>query len=327
MNFNKIEYSDYLEFLSKNKINNSISDIHHITPRCMGGNDNQENLISLTKEDHFIAHVYLMYLFPEVEGLRYAVTQMYQYGNFTNHIKHYTEARVRNWWVIDINELQKHLWTKTIRDTVDTMDTTLGIVCDRIKRFNLIVPHKEKRTQHLLTEEFIKVEWSTKTRTQIVKDYNWLSRDKLDRAIKKYNIYSPFVEHSEKIRYSELEEIQQLLRKYTLFFVARMYNFSGQGFTDFCRRNNITVYNKRKQTVVYRKDRTNIDVDKVQEYLLTHSIAQTAKYFDVDYNTIIHRVIKYNLKVSECDRSKNLHEKSEKNQKKLKHLKELLTKP
>lgn len=32
---------------------------HHINPRCMGGGDEDENLIHLTAEDHFMAHVLL----------------------------------------------------------------------------------------------------------------------------------------------------------------------------------------------------------------------------------------------------------------------------
>lgn len=32
---------------------------HHILPRCMGGGDEEENLIYLTAEDHFMAHVLL----------------------------------------------------------------------------------------------------------------------------------------------------------------------------------------------------------------------------------------------------------------------------
>ena len=32
------------------------SEKHHIIPRCMGGNDLKNNLVSLTIEEHFLAH-------------------------------------------------------------------------------------------------------------------------------------------------------------------------------------------------------------------------------------------------------------------------------
>lgn len=35
------------------------SETHHITPRCLGGTDSPENLIALTPEDHYAAHLLL----------------------------------------------------------------------------------------------------------------------------------------------------------------------------------------------------------------------------------------------------------------------------
>lgn len=44
-------------------------EVHHILPRCLGGNDSPQNLITLTPEDHFWAHLVLARIYPDVPGL------------------------------------------------------------------------------------------------------------------------------------------------------------------------------------------------------------------------------------------------------------------
>lgn len=49
---------------------------HHIIPRCLGGSDDKENIAILTPEEHFVAHVLLVKIHPEVPGLIVAVSRM-----------------------------------------------------------------------------------------------------------------------------------------------------------------------------------------------------------------------------------------------------------
>jgi len=42
-----------------NRILSSYKEKHHILPRCLGGKDNQENLVELTAREHFIVHMLL----------------------------------------------------------------------------------------------------------------------------------------------------------------------------------------------------------------------------------------------------------------------------
>lgn len=49
---------------------------HHITPRCLGGNDTKENLVSLTYEEHYLAHQLLHRMYPDHSGLLYAAVKM-----------------------------------------------------------------------------------------------------------------------------------------------------------------------------------------------------------------------------------------------------------
>jgi hypothetical protein len=49
---------------------------HHIIPRCMGGNNNKENITKLTAKEHFICHKILCKIYPSNEKLRYAFWAM-----------------------------------------------------------------------------------------------------------------------------------------------------------------------------------------------------------------------------------------------------------
>lgn len=59
MNYKRI----YGEFIANRKGLEAViagySEVHHIVPRCLGGGDESGNLIRLTAEDHFFAHVLL----------------------------------------------------------------------------------------------------------------------------------------------------------------------------------------------------------------------------------------------------------------------------
>ncbi len=49
---------------------------HHVIPRCMGGDDSKTNLVNLTAEEHYIAHLLLVKIHPEHHGLVWAAIQM-----------------------------------------------------------------------------------------------------------------------------------------------------------------------------------------------------------------------------------------------------------
>lgn len=49
---------------------------HHIVPRCMGGTDDQTNLVRLTPEEHYVAHQLLSRIYPDKRGLVFAMMAM-----------------------------------------------------------------------------------------------------------------------------------------------------------------------------------------------------------------------------------------------------------
>ena len=51
-------------------------EMHHVKPRCLGGDDSRENLVALTPEEHFVAHQLLVKIYPQVPQLAYAALMM-----------------------------------------------------------------------------------------------------------------------------------------------------------------------------------------------------------------------------------------------------------
>lgn len=49
---------------------------HHIVPRCLGGTDDTTNLVDLTPEEHYVAHLMLVKIYPTNQKLIYAVAAM-----------------------------------------------------------------------------------------------------------------------------------------------------------------------------------------------------------------------------------------------------------
>lgn len=49
---------------------------HHIIPRCLGGSDEKDNLVSLTYREHFLCHKLLCKIYPGNLKLIYAISFM-----------------------------------------------------------------------------------------------------------------------------------------------------------------------------------------------------------------------------------------------------------
>jgi len=61
---------------AQNRLLEQYTEIHHIVPRCMeGGNDNS-NLVKLTPEEHYLAHLLLCKMYPNNHRLAMAAMMM-----------------------------------------------------------------------------------------------------------------------------------------------------------------------------------------------------------------------------------------------------------
>lgn len=88
MDYQKI-YDNLIEKAKfRTNLNENI-EMHHIMPKCMGGSDEKENLVSLTAREHFIAHLLLSKLYGG--KLTYALYLMSCRKGFTN--RKYKELR------------------------------------------------------------------------------------------------------------------------------------------------------------------------------------------------------------------------------------------
>lgn len=76
MNYKKnyYDYIAYVKSLGDRKL--LYSEKHHIKPKCMGGDDSEENLVVLTAREHFLAHYLLVKINPNNTKLLFAFAGM-----------------------------------------------------------------------------------------------------------------------------------------------------------------------------------------------------------------------------------------------------------
>ena len=79
---NSLKYVKHYNLLidSRLKLNRDKSsdyfEIHHIIPKCLGGTNDQTNLVLLTPEEHFIAHLLLTKIYPDNHSIVFAAWMM-----------------------------------------------------------------------------------------------------------------------------------------------------------------------------------------------------------------------------------------------------------
>lgn len=56
------------------------SELHHILPKCLGGGEEESNLVYLSAEAHYVAHQLLVKINPEHYGVSYAAMLMTRIG-------------------------------------------------------------------------------------------------------------------------------------------------------------------------------------------------------------------------------------------------------
>lgn len=75
MNYQKI-YDDLINKRKTILLENCYTEKHHIIPLCLGGPDIKTNIVSLTPEEHYLAHQLLVKIHPQNKGLKYAAYMM-----------------------------------------------------------------------------------------------------------------------------------------------------------------------------------------------------------------------------------------------------------
>lgn len=93
MNYKRI-HDSIITNAQKRIIPNEYYEKHHIIPRCMGGNNSEENLVNLTAKEHYIIHRLLTKIYPSHIGLNYAFWMMCTRGKYKPSLRAYEEGKI-----------------------------------------------------------------------------------------------------------------------------------------------------------------------------------------------------------------------------------------
>lgn len=74
MDYQKI-YNQIIERAKTRELTGYIEK-HHIIPKCLGGNNSEENLVKLTAKEHFLCHMLLCEIYPNEYKLKHALFLM-----------------------------------------------------------------------------------------------------------------------------------------------------------------------------------------------------------------------------------------------------------
>jgi hypothetical protein len=75
---------------AKNREINGYVEKHHIVPKCIGGNNKKDNIVSLTPKEHYICHRLLCEIYPDETKLKYAFWRMCNVVNNKYQDRNYT---------------------------------------------------------------------------------------------------------------------------------------------------------------------------------------------------------------------------------------------
>lgn len=87
MNYSKI-YHSLIERARTRKLDSYVES-HHIIPKCLGGSNDDTNLVNLTPEEHYLAHQLLVKIHPDNIKLIYAANMMTVSRNGSRKNKEY----------------------------------------------------------------------------------------------------------------------------------------------------------------------------------------------------------------------------------------------
>lgn len=82
-----MDYRKHYTILITRGINRNLEgykERHHIIPRCLGGNDDLSNLVYLTADEHRLAHLLLVKMYPDNHKLIYAARMMFIDNSYRN---------------------------------------------------------------------------------------------------------------------------------------------------------------------------------------------------------------------------------------------------
>jgi len=106
MNYQRI-YNQLIE-KSQNRTLEGYKEKHHIIPKCLGGNNNKENLVELTSREHFLCHMLLCEIYPKNIKLYQALWLMSTNKNKKEGQRYKVSSRVYERIKIEASKIYKN---------------------------------------------------------------------------------------------------------------------------------------------------------------------------------------------------------------------------
>ena len=109
MNYEKI----YKTLVSVPYNGNEKTEIHHIIPRCLGGTDDEDNLVKLSIKQHCFAHKLLVKIYPNNKSLINAANMMSAHNIIWIREKHAESMKGNNYGTANKGRKRKSdVWNK-----------------------------------------------------------------------------------------------------------------------------------------------------------------------------------------------------------------------
>lgn len=141
------------------------SEAHHIIPRCVGGSDEESNIVHLSAKAHFIAHYLLVKLYPDSQGLWAAFNLMSGQSSKLHQRDYYVSARVyelckKNLSRIGISEDARKKISNTLKGRKISEEHRKNMIAARTgskrseeTKERMREAHKKRAETHVISEE------------------------------------------------------------------------------------------------------------------------------------------------------------------------------
>ena len=139
-------FNHYQKLINKNRQNNKIpflTELHHIIPKCLGGTDDENNLVHLPNREHFIAHQMLAKIYPNHFGITAAAILMSSRGSLN--------SKKYSWLREQFSKIQSS----------ERLDNS-----ERMRKISLTLTGRTKETHQYLAEMGIKTSLRMKGQTK-----------------------------------------------------------------------------------------------------------------------------------------------------------------
>jgi hypothetical protein len=158
----------YNNIIEKAKIRslNGYTEKHHITPKCLGGSNKKDNIVSLTAKEHYICHKLLCEIYPTEHKLKYAFWRMCNVAN--------NEFQDRNYKVSSrvYDRIKREIQTITSNRTKNYSEATRKLIGEKVSKKLKGRPSGKKGISNPKHSEWMKQNnpMKGKTHTDEVKD-------------------------------------------------------------------------------------------------------------------------------------------------------------